>query len=81
MPVACGGVVVRPGDIVVADANGVVAVPHEATEWVLRQVADLRRSTRRSSRCSNAAKVTNIAAISEGLREQGFAVDGRGGPG
>lgn len=26
-------------------------------------------------------EVTNIAAISEGLREQGFAVDGRGGPG
>ena len=29
VPIACGGVVVRPGDIVVADEDGVVVVPPE----------------------------------------------------
>jgi 4-hydroxy-4-methyl-2-oxoglutarate aldolase len=39
VPIACGGVVVNPGDIVVADEDGVVVIPrdcahqvHEATE-------------------------------------------------
>lgn len=28
VPVSCGGVIIHPGDIVVADADGIVAVPH-----------------------------------------------------
>jgi regulator of RNase E activity RraA len=28
-PVACGGVVVNPGDIVVGDAEGIVVIPRE----------------------------------------------------
>jgi RraA family protein len=34
-PICCGGVVVCPGDIVVADAAGVVSVPREITEELL----------------------------------------------
>ena len=34
-PICCGGVVVNPGDIVVADAAGVVLVPREITEELL----------------------------------------------
>jgi 4-hydroxy-4-methyl-2-oxoglutarate aldolase len=34
-PVMCGEVLVRPGDLVVADFDGVVVVPREAEERVL----------------------------------------------
>lgn len=43
IPVQCGGVMVRPGDYVVADADGAVVVPAEAAGRVLellRQYAD-----------------------------------------
>jgi regulator of RNase E activity RraA len=33
-PIMCGGVLVRPGDLVVADGDGVVVVPREQAEPV-----------------------------------------------
>jgi regulator of RNase E activity RraA len=43
-PIAAGGVVVNPGDIVVGDLNGVVVVPRELTEEMVRRL-EARRST------------------------------------
>ena len=40
VPIACGGVPVYPGDIVVADVDGVVIVPHEMAEEVARDAAE-----------------------------------------
>jgi regulator of RNase E activity RraA len=37
-PVAAGGVVVNPGDVVVGDLNGVVVVPRELTEEMVRRL-------------------------------------------
>jgi 4-hydroxy-4-methyl-2-oxoglutarate aldolase len=37
VPVECGGVTVRPGDIIVADEDGVVVVPQERAADVLKQ--------------------------------------------
>jgi regulator of RNase E activity RraA len=36
MPISCGGVVVNPGDVVIADDSGVLILPPEEAE----QVAD-----------------------------------------
>lgn len=76
VPVACGGVVVRPGDIIVADGNGIVAVPQDAAEWVLERVAALKEKHRSIQPTLDQGKVTNIGPIIEGLVRHGLAVDG-----
>jgi len=39
-PIECGGVLVRPGDVIMADGDGVVVVPRE----VAKEVAEYARS-------------------------------------
>lgn len=38
VPITCGGIAVKPGDIVVGDADGVVVVPLDKAKLVLEQV-------------------------------------------
>ncbi len=78
VPVACGGVVVNPGDIIVADANGIVAIPPAAAAWVLRQVTELKQRHAKLQAILERGEVTGIDAIVDSLGKQGFAVDGEG---
>lgn len=41
IPVECGGVTVRPGDIIVADEDGVVVVPQERADEVLKKAQEI----------------------------------------
>ena len=41
IPVACGGVVVNPGSIIIADANGVACVPASEAAFVAAKVHEL----------------------------------------
>lgn len=42
VPVACGGVVVNPGDIIVGDEDGIVVIPQREAIAVLREVVELK---------------------------------------
>ena len=57
-PVVCGGLPVRSGDIVVGDADGVVVVPQEMAETVLRALDAVR-----------AAEAKAVAAVDSGATE------------
>jgi 4-hydroxy-4-methyl-2-oxoglutarate aldolase len=50
VPIACGGVVVNPGDFIVADLMGVVVIPQEIAEETVRlaqEQADREEETRK----------------------------------
>ena len=57
-PITCGGVHVRPGDIVVGDADGVVVVPLDRAEAVLASLDAVR-----------AAEAKAVAAVEGGATE------------
>jgi len=40
-PVECGGIIVRPGDLIVADLDGVVVVPKEHVTAVLERATEI----------------------------------------
>ncbi|GER66774.1 diguanylate cyclase [Weizmannia acidilactici] len=53
VPISCGGVPVRPGDIIVGDADGVVVVPREKEEEVYQKAANkLRKDEEREAKVS-----------------------------
>jgi regulator of RNase E activity RraA len=65
-PVAIGGVVVRPGDVIVGDADGVVVVPLDRAAAIAEQ-AEAKRDSEDASR----------AAIEEALRQRNGATAAR----
>lgn len=54
-PISCGGIVVNPGDIVVADLNGVVVVPRDIAAELLERL-----------RARSAAEADYVAAVARG---------------
>lgn len=42
IPIVCGGIYITPGDLVVADADGVIVVPKEHIEMVLKAAKEVK---------------------------------------
>jgi len=70
-PVRCGGVLVQPGDIVVADEEGVVVVPAVRQAEVLD--AARARLAKEAAETLDAWEEQHRARIEKALGEQGFA--------
>lgn len=71
VPIACGGVVVNPGDIVVADADGVVVVPPHAAVAVLAAAHALHARHLAAQPILLRGEVTGIAGITARAVERG----------
>lgn len=72
VPIACGQVVVNPGDILVADEDGIVVVPPAEAEEVLAETAKLEASHDSIQQILLRGEITNIANIEKKLRDSGF---------
>ena len=73
VPIACGGVVVHPGDIVIADEDGIVVLRPDEAEEILGATAKLEASHAAVQPVLLRGEVTNIAKIEQALRDQGCA--------
>jgi regulator of RNase E activity RraA len=49
-PVTCGGVFVRPGDLIVADGDGVIVVPWEKAEAVAQVAIQIQEADKEDRR-------------------------------
>lgn len=70
-PVRCGGVEVAPGDLVVADEEGIVAVPQARLEAVLK--AAQARAAKDAAETLDTWERSHRARIDEILRAKGLA--------
>jgi len=70
-PVCCGGVEVAPGDIVVADEEGIVVVPKVRSAEILQ--AAQARAKKDAGQTLEEWEVAHRARIEEILRKKGFA--------
>ena len=73
MPVSCAGLVVMPGDLIVGDADGVIAVPAaEAADILVRTRAHLVKEAKiRESNVAGNADPERFDAV---LRAKGLPV-------
>lgn len=59
VPISCGGVSIKPGDIIVGDADGVVVVPKELEEATLKKAKEkLLKDHQRESSISGDKEAT-----------------------
>ncbi|NLM95752.1 MAG: RraA family protein [Firmicutes bacterium] len=79
VPICCGGVVVKPGDIVVGDRDGVAVIPLEEAENVLAKVKDIveqeKMSTIEIDENAHLPWSTNRPWIDKILREKGCSME------
>jgi regulator of RNase E activity RraA len=81
VPIACGSVVVNPGDIVVADEDGIVVVPPTVAEEVVAAVHALNAKHEQAREFLRRGQVTAIDQITREFVAQGLEVSSTSGTG
>lgn len=76
VPIACGGVVVNPGDIIVADEDGITVVPPHVASEVATKVRDLIAHHQSLQEMLLRGEVTQIEAITKQLVDAGLPIYG-----
>ncbi len=72
IPIKCGGVLVRPGDYVIGDSDGVVVVPKEkAVETANRAQDILERENRTRSEIRNGSTLSKVGEIEKWEKKEG----------
>lgn len=72
VPIACGGVVVFPGDIVVADEDGIVVIPPTHLDQVLEDTDAVLAKAHSVQEILARGDITNLDGIRSRYREEGF---------
>jgi 4-hydroxy-4-methyl-2-oxoglutarate aldolase len=71
--IVCAGQLVRPGDVIVADDDGVVLVPRERAEQVRTSSREREEKEARSRRLYQAGELSlDIHGMREGLEAKGI---------
>jgi regulator of RNase E activity RraA len=73
-PIACGGVVVNPGDIIVADEDGIVVVPPAYADEIAEAVHALEAKHDQAREVLRRGEVTAIDRITQDFVSQGLAI-------
>ena len=73
VPVACGGLMVYPGDIILGDSDGVIAIPKNDAAWILESA---RKNKAADERKLEAAKhgTANRAWVEKTLADKGYEI-------
>lgn len=72
VPIVCGGVAINPGDVLVGDRDGVVAIPAASVEAIVGQLAEIRRMEE-ETQAKIRAGMTHLPAIEELLKSDKVA--------
>ncbi len=73
VPISCGGVVVRPGDIIVGDRDGVAVIPLEEAEIVLEKLKDIFKKEEETTKNIDEGTLDR-AWVDEKLHEKGCEI-------
>ena len=73
MPVVIGGMPVNPGDIIVGDADGLVAVPQDQAERVLASAKSILEKETASMKQILAGTVDR-SWVDKALKEKGYKI-------